>query len=71
MYKSLVRSSLGYADVVWDGCSESDSSLLESLQTESARLVTGAMKGTNRVHLLRDIAWVELGHRHKMHNSDV
>ena len=36
------------------GCSESDSSLLEDLQIECVRLVTGAMKGTNRVHLLRD-----------------
>ena len=45
---------------MWDGRSESDSSLLESLQIESARLVTGAMKGTNRVHLLGDIGWVKL-----------
>ena len=40
--KALVRSSLEYADVVWDGCSESDSNLLESLQIEGARVVTGA-----------------------------
>lgn len=52
---------------MWDRCSESDSSLLESLQTESARLVTAAMKGTNRVHLLGDIAWVELSDWSKMH----
>ena len=49
-----MRSSLEYADVVWDGCSESDSSLLEDQQIECARLVTLAMKGTNRVRLLRD-----------------
>ena len=45
LYKSVVRSFLEYADIVWGGCSESDSSLLESLQIESARVVTGAMKG--------------------------
>ena len=31
------------------GCPESDSNLLESLQIEGARVVTGALKGTNRV----------------------
>ena len=40
--------------VVWGGCSESYSSLLENLQIEcGARLVTGAMKGKNRVRLLK------------------
>ena len=38
--------------MVWDGCSESDSNLLESLQIEGARVVTGALKRTNRVSLL-------------------
>ena len=42
--KSLVRSTLEYA-VVWDGCSTTDSDLLESFQIESARLVTAASKG--------------------------
>ena len=44
-----LRLSLKYADVVWDGCSESDSNLLESLQIEGARVVSGALKVTNRV----------------------
>ena len=46
LLKSLVRSSLQYADAVWDGCSDSESNLLESLQIESARVVTDALKGT-------------------------
>ena len=67
LYKSLGRSSLEYVDVVWDGCSNSDRNLLEDLQIECARLVTGAMKGTNRVCLLRDASWTELSDRRKMH----
>ena len=67
LFKSLVRSSLEYADVVWDGCSESDSNLLESLQIEGARVVSGALKGTNRVSLLNELSWVELSVRRKIH----
>ena len=68
LYKSVASSSLEYADIVSDRCSESDSSLLESLQIDSARpVVTGAMKGTSRDSLLRDISWVELSLRRKMH----
>jgi len=46
--------------MVCDGCCESDSNLLESLQIEGARVVIGVFKGTNRVSLLNDISWVEL-----------
>ena len=53
LFKSLVCSSLEYADVVWDGCSESDSNLVESLQIDGARVVTGALKGTSRISLLK------------------
>ena len=62
-----MRSSLEYADVVWDGCSECDSNLFVSLQIEGARVVTGALKGTNRVSLLKDLSWVELSVRRKIH----
>ena len=67
LFKSLVRSSLEYADVVWDGCSESDSNLLQSLQIEGARVVTGALKGTKRVSILNELSCVELSVRRKIH----
>ena len=54
--------------MVWDGCSESDSNLLESLQIEDARVtVTGALTGTNRVSLLNELSWVDLSVRRKIH----
>ena len=56
LFTSLVRLSLEHAGVVWDGWSESDSNLLESLQIEGARVVTGALKGTSRVSLLNELS---------------
>ena len=43
------------------------SNLLESLQIEGARAVTGTLKGTNRVSVLKDLSWVELSVRRKIH----
>ena len=67
LYKSLVRSCLEYADVVWDGCNETDSDLLKQLQYEAARLVTGAIKGTSRESLLNEVAWVKLKETRSYH----
>ena len=67
LFKSLVRSFLEYADGFWDGCSESDSNLFESLQIQGARVETGALKGTNRVSLLKKLSWVDLSVRRKLH----
>ena len=41
-----VHSSLKYADVLWDGFSESDTFFfLQSLHIEGIRVATGALKG--------------------------
>ena len=67
LYKSLVRPLMEYADVIWDGCTESEANLLEGIQNESARIVTGAMKGTNRVRLLNELCWEDLKTRRFLH----
>ena len=56
-----------YADVIWDGCNEDDSELIESVQYEAARVVTGAMRGTSRARLLHEVAWKEMKIRRKLH----
>ena len=40
IYIPYIRPIIEYASVVWDGCSEQDSILLERLQNEAARIVT-------------------------------
>ena len=57
--------------MVWDGCSESDSNLLESLQIEGARVVTGALKGKNRVSLLKELSWVDISVRRKLNKFNL
>ena len=52
VYKPFVRSKLGYADVVWDGCFKGESDWIETVQFDAAKLITGAMKGAHRESLL-------------------
>ena len=67
LYKSLIRPIMEYADVIWDGCNEDDSELIESVQYETARMVTDAMRGTSRSRLLHEVAWEEMKIRRKLH----
>ena len=41
--------------------------LLESLQIEGARVVTGALKGTSRISLLHELFWVDISVRRRLH----
>ena len=56
-----------YADVVWDSCCENVSDLLESVEYEFARVVTGAMKGTGHQRQLEELAWESLKTRRSVH----
>ena len=67
LYKSFVRPLIEYADVLWDGCTESESDLLEHVQYEAAKIVTGAMKGTSKHRLMQEIGWEDLKTRRAIH----
>ena len=57
-----------YGDVIWDNCTEGEASLLESIQYECARAVTGVViKGTSARALMNELAWESLSTRRKMH----
>ncbi len=60
LYKSLIRPVMEYADVIWDGCSEYESNILEGVQYEAAHVVTGAIKGTSKGRLSNELCWKDL-----------
>ena len=62
-YKVAIRPILEYASVVFDGCSMSDSLLIESVQRRAANVCTGAMKRTESVKVMADLEWETLKQR--------
>ena len=60
---SLVHPVMEYADVLWDGCTESESNLLEHVQYEAAKIETGATKGTNTQRLMQETGWEDMKFR--------
>ena len=67
LYKSLIRPLMEYGDVIWNNCYDCDSALLDGVQYEAARLVTGAIKGTSSARLYKELAWESLSSRRKLH----
>ena len=60
MYISFIRPTLEYSGVVWDNCSNQDKKLIESIQIEAMRTVTGATKLCSIGKLYDDTGWESL-----------
>ena len=68
LYTSLIRPLMEYADIVWDNyCTSGSSDLLESVQYNAAKIFRGAIKGTRARKLRKELAWVKLETRRKIH----
>ena len=48
IYFAIIRPVLEYSDVVWDNCTEKDSKMLEDLQVEAGRIITGLRCNSSR-----------------------
>ena len=46
LYKSYVRPVLEYGNLLWSNCSIQESNLLENVQLEALRIITGMRRGT-------------------------
>jgi hypothetical protein len=69
LYFAFVRSKLEYADILWDIPNPIDRSLdiLESVQVDAARLVTGAISRSSVVKLYGELSWAPLAERRRQH----
>ena len=67
IYIAFIRPILEYADVIWDNCSQYEKDELEKIQTEAARIATGATKLISLSNLYKEICWETLQQRR--HNN--
>jgi hypothetical protein len=56
IYLSFIRPVIEYADIVWDNCTLHESNLLESVQVEAGRIITGLRINSSKTKL-----YVEFG----------
>ena len=66
LYISLICPIMEYVDIVSDNCTSENSDLLESVQYEAAKIITGAIKGTSARKLHEELAWVKLKTRREI-----
>ena len=60
MYISFVRPLLEYANIVWDNCTIENKRIVENIQLEAARIVTGGTKLCSIQRLYDETKWETL-----------
>jgi hypothetical protein len=66
-YTSVIRPTLEYGDILYDSCTAEDSSRIENVQLEAARIATGAKRGTSHTALYNETGWAPLAQRRQLH----
>ena len=66
LYFSYVRPIMEYASSVWDNCTMQESELLEKVQVDAARVVTGLPKFCSLQELYIETGWTSLNIRRKV-----
>ena len=61
IYFSFIRPLLEYADVIWDNCTYNEKLELDKIQSEAARIVSGATKLVSLHALYEEVGWESLG----------
>ena len=64
-YISFIRPILECGNEIWDNCTQYENDSLEKIQTEAARIATGATKLVSLENLYSEIGWETLDIRRK------
>ena len=67
IYLSFIRPILEYADVIWDNCTIQEANLLESVQVEAGRIITGLRVNSSKTKLYEELGWEPLFRRREKH----
>ena len=67
IYFAVIRSVLEYGDVVWGNCTKDNSDLLEKIQIEATRIITGLRINSSKSHLYSELGWEPLQARRDKH----
>ena len=62
-YMTYIRPILEYAGIIWDICTKTQSDLLESINLEAVRIISGLRRGTSQAVLYRELGWTSLAER--------
>ena len=66
-YISYIRPTLEYADIVWDNISKQNAELLENIQLDACRIITGLRRGTDHDILYNELGLTPLSSRREQH----
>ena len=62
-----MEHTLEYANMVWDNCTQDEANAIEKIQTEAARIVTGATRLVSLDMLSKETGWESLWDRRYKH----
>ena len=68
IYVSYLLPVLEYASIVWDGCAAHNSDILDKIQNEAARIVTGLTRSVSLNKLYKECGWLSLAERRRQQN---
>lgn len=66
-YITYIRPTLEYGDIIWNNINQQNSQLLESIQLDACRIITGLRKGTSHDTLYNELGLCPLSERRKHH----